>query len=336
MNKYFITGSTGFIGKELTKKLLKQGEHVHILVRDRKKAEELNHPGVTIFKGDITDYSAVEEAMQGCSHVFHLAALAKPFSKDVTAFDSINIDGTRNVLEAALKYGISKIVFTSTAGTFDTTSEFDDATEGSPKPETYFTDYARTKRVAEKICDEYIGKGINIVTVYPTRVFGPGLLSESNSISKILNLYQKGKWRVIPGNGKTYGNYVYIDDVINGHLLAMQKGKTGEGYILGGENLTFDEFFSTIKRVSGKEYALFHIPYPLLWMGSAIMVLFARLFNRQPLISPGWVKRYLQHRRLSSSKSIKDLDYRITPFETGLSLTLKWLNQNKICNEKQH
>lgn len=333
MNKYFITGSTGFIGKELTKRLIKQGEHVHLLVRDRKKAEELIQPGVTIFTGDITNYSAVEEAIQGCSHVYHLAALAKPFSKDISAFDSINIDGTRNVLKAALKCGISKTVFTSTAGTFGTTSEFDDAIEESSKPETYFTDYARTKRVAEKLCDEYIGKGLNIVTVYPTRVFGPGLLSESNSISKILNLYQKGKWRIIPGNGKTFGNYVYIDDVINGHLQAMQKGKINEGYILGGENLTFAELFSTIKRVSGKNYELFHIPYPLLWMGSAIMVSFARLFNRQPLISPGWVKRYLQHRRLSSSKSIKDLDYRITPFETGLTRTLEWLNKNKTNHE---
>lgn len=336
MNKYFITGSTGFIGKELTRKLINQGEQLHLLVRDRKKANELNLSGVTIFEGDITDYRAVEEAMQGCSHVYHLAALAKPFSKDISAFDSINIDGTRNVLEAALKYGISKIVFTSTAGTFGTTSEFDDAIEESPKPETYFTDYARTKRVAEKICDEYIGKGLNIVTVYPTRVFGPGLLSESNSISKILNLYQKGKWRIIPGNGKTFGNYVYIDDVINGHLQAMQKGKINEGYILGGENLTFDELFSTIKRVSGKNYELFHIPYPLLWMGSAIMVSFARLFNRQPLISPGWVKRYLQHRRLSSLKANKELDYHITPVETGLLNTLKWLNQNEINHGKEN
>ena len=106
MNKYFITGSTGFIGKELTRKLINQGEQLHLLVRDRKKANELNLSGVTIFEGDITDYRAVEEAMQGCSHVYHLAALAKPFSKDISAFDSINIDGTRNVLEAALKYGI--------------------------------------------------------------------------------------------------------------------------------------------------------------------------------------------------------------------------------------
>jgi len=328
MNKYFVSGGTGFIGIELIKKLIRSGNIVHLLVRDKNKTKIFNQSGITVFEGDITSYSEVDEAMQGCSHVFHLAAHAKPFAKDPAIFDRINIDGTRNILEAALKYGISKIVFTSTGGTFGTTSEFDDAFEESPKPETYFTDYARTKRVAEKICDEYIGKGLNIVTVYPTRVFGPGLLSESNGISKILKLYQKGKWRIIPGNGKTFGNYVYIDDVVNGHLQAMQKGKPGENYILGGENLTFDELFSIIKRISAKDYSLFHIPYPLLWALAAIMVSFARLFNRQPLISPGWVKRYLQHRRLSSLKATKELDYRITPVETGLSITLKWLNQN--------
>jgi NAD+-dependent farnesol dehydrogenase len=336
MNKYFVSGGTGFIGIELTKKLIGTGDHVHLLVRDKNKTKIFNQTGITVFEGDITSYSDVDEAMKGCSHVFHLAAHAKPFAKDPAIFDRINIDGTRNILEAALKYGITRVVFTSTAGTFGTTSEFDDVTEESEKPETYYTDYARTKRIAEKICDEYLGKGLNIITVYPTRVFGPGLLSESNGILKILKLYQKGKWRIIPGNGKTFGNYVYIDDVIYGHLLAMQKGKTNEGYILGGENLTFDELFSSIRRVSGKNYVLFHIPYPVLWMGSAIMVAFARLFNRQPLISPGWVKRYLQHRRLSSMKATNELDYQITPVQAGLVRTLEWLNQNEMKHGKQN
>lgn len=336
MNKYFISGSTGFIGIELTKKLISEGNHLHLLVRDRKKIIEFNPANITVFEGDITVYDDVDNAMQGCNFVFHLAAHAKAFANDSSIFDHINIDGTRNILEAALKNKISKVVFTSTAGTFGTTSEFEDVTEESQKPEKYYTNYARTKRIAEKLCDDYISKGLNIVTVYPTRVFGPGLLSESNGISKILNLYKNGKWRVIPGNGKTYGNYVYIDDVVNGHMQAMLKGNSGSGYILGGENLTFDELFSAIQKVSQKKYKLFHISYPILWLASAIMVIIARIIKRQPLISPGWVKRYLQHRRLSSTKAINELGYRITPVESGLATTLKWLNNNEMHHGKQN
>lgn len=327
MKKYFITGGTGFIGKELTKHLLKEGNEVNLLIRDRKKAEEFTQSGVKLFTGDITDANSVDEAMKGCTHVFHLAAYAKPFAKDPAVFDLINIEGTRNVLDAALKHDVKKVVFTSTAGTFGITSENEDATEASEKPGRYYTEYARTKREAEKLCEEYFKKGLDIVIVNPTRVFGPGVISEGNSITKILSLYQKGKWRIIPGNGKTYGNYVFVGDIINGHILAMEHGKPGENYILGGENLTFNELFARMSRVTGKKFRMVHIPYPVLWAAAAIMVAFARLSMKQPLISPGWVKRYLQHRRLSVIKAQNDLGYEVTPVETGLKLTVEWLKK---------
>jgi len=116
--KYFITGSTGFIGMALTKRLVAEGNSIHLLVRSPQKAKELQLPGVTIFEGDILDVASIEAAMQGCTHVFHLAGYAKPTAKDLSVFHEVNVEGTRKILEASLKLGIERVVFTSTAGTF--------------------------------------------------------------------------------------------------------------------------------------------------------------------------------------------------------------------------
>ena len=197
MEKYFITGSTGFIGMELTKQLISEGAEVHLLVRNASKVDSFLAPGVTVFEGDITDYASVDKALKGCTKVFHLAAHARSYSKDPKIFDRINVDGTRNVLEAASANKIDKLVYTSTAGVFGTSGASDEATETSLKPEKHFTDYVRTKRLAEVICNEYSLKGLNIVTVYPTRVYGPGILNESNSVTWLLRLVSDGKWRKI-------------------------------------------------------------------------------------------------------------------------------------------
>lgn len=325
MEACLITGSTGFIGMALAKTLAEQGRPLHLLVRSPEKARSLETEGVTLFKGDITDVASLEAAMKGTTHVFHLAALAKQVSKDTADFDRINVEGTRNVLECALKYNIRKVVYTSTAGVFGTTGADEEADENRKKPDGYTTEYERTKKISEDICREYSGRGLNITLAYPTRVFGPGIVTESNAVTKIISLYTKGKWRIIPGNGKTYGNYVYIEDVVRGLILAMEKGADAQGYILGGQNVTFNELFMTIKSCSAKKYHLIHIPYPVLWFAGLVMLAAGKLTHTPPLITPVWIRRYLQHRRLSSSKAIKDLGYRVTPLDEGISRTMEWL-----------
>jgi NAD+-dependent farnesol dehydrogenase len=325
--KIFLTGSTGFIGKALAEHLGDEGHTLHLLVRSSSKAASLNIPGVQIFEGDITDAHSVRRAMQGCTHVFHLAAYAKPVAKDSHVFHEVNVEGTRNVLEAAQKEGVTRVVFTSSAGTFGATGPDHDASEQSQRPRKLYTDYAITKKQAEDLCNEYRSKGLDIVIVYPSRVYGPGLLSESNAVTKILRMYKRGRWRIIPGNGKTIGNYVFVEDVARGHLLAMNKGRKGEDYILGGENASFIDFFNAMKHASGKNRLLARIPYPLLWLAAAFMMGFGLLIRRPAIITPGWVKRYLQHRRLSSRKAIDELGYRITPLSEGFAKTLEWTHK---------
>jgi nucleoside-diphosphate-sugar epimerase len=327
--KYFVSGSTGFIGMGLTMKLAGRGYPVHVLVRSAQRASRLDAPNIKVFEGDITDIDSVDRAIQGCTHAFHMAAYAKISARDPSVFYRVNVEGTRNVLASAIKHGVEKVVFTSTAGTFGAAGPENDADESGPRPSEYHTEYARTKHLAEGVCREYGEKGLQVVTVYPSRVFGPGLISESNAVTKIIKRYLKGTWRFIPGIGNNYGNYVFVEDVVRGHLLAMDKGRSGEGYILGGTNVTFNELFAAIQTVSGTSRLLIHIPYPLLWFASALIQASAKLTMRPVLISPQWIRHYLQHKRLSSAKAIKELGYSIRPLHEGIEETIKWLTQNE-------
>ncbi len=327
--KFLITGSTGFIGGALARHLAAEGHDLHLLVRSAARAASLGIPGARVFEGDITDAASVQQAMQGCDHVFHLAAFAKPVAKESGVFQEVNVEGTRNVLEAALKEGVQRVVFTSSAGTFGATTSDQDTNEQSARPARHHTDYAATKKQAEDLCNEYRSRGLDVIIVYPSRVYGPGLLSESNAVTKILRMYDKGRWRIIPGNGKTIGNYVYVDDVVKGHILAMTVGRKGSDYILGGENVSFHAFFKAMKHASGKTRILVRIPYPVLWFAAALMMAFGILIRKPAIITPGWVKRYLQHRRLSSSKAIDELGYGITPLVEGFGKTIDWIREEE-------
>src|SRR5690606_34898976 len=134
----------------------------------------------------------------------------------------------------------------------------------------------------------------------PTRVFGPGPLNKSNSMTILVKKYLQGKWRFIPGNGKAMGNYVFIDDVVQGHLLAMQSGIPGEKYSLGGSNASLVEFFNILSEVSGKHYQMLHLPFFLLRIFAEVQLFMAEHFGKNPAITPAWVRRYQEPRLVSS------------------------------------
>lgn len=325
----FVTGATGFIGRELVKALLKKDLEVNLLVRSADKTRSLASPKLNVFSGDITDASSVEKAMTGCTHVFHLAAYAKPSAVDPGIFRTVNVEGTRIILAAALKLGIERVVFASSGATLATTTPYNDVTEESERPVKYYTEYSATKKEAEVLCQEYVKKGLDVITVYPTKVFGPETLTESNALTRIMSRYLQGRWRIIPGDGKTYGNYVYVEDVVNGMMLAMEKGIRGSDYILGGINASFNEFFGTLAMVSGRKRIMIRLPYLVMVAASAAITGVTRLLRMPSFITPFWVKHYLQHRRLSSLKAMNELGYTVTSLETGMQRTVAWLRK---CN----
>lgn len=326
--KYFVTGATGFIGNNLVNTLISKGYEVNVLVRSPNAEKLFRNEKITVFKGDLQNTEMIGNAMKSCDVVFHMAAYANIWSKDKTLAFRTNVQGTKNILEAALKNRIKKIVFTSSAATLSPSKEKEVVDEAFPLPETYLTDYEITKREAEQLCINYCKKGLDVVIVKPPRVFGPGLLSKSNSVTIMIKNYVKGTWRIIPGDGNQIGSYVYIDDIINGHLLAMKNGKPGEKYILGGTNVSYNEIFNTLAMVSGKKRFMVHFPFPLMMTISKFELFMAETFGKKPLITPPWVKRYLQNRPVSSQKAMKELTYTITPLTEAIQKTIDWLKTN--------
>ena len=319
--KTFITGATGFIGANLCLKLAESGQIVHALYRSERKASILKHKNIRTCKGDLLDPSSLLSGMEDCDQVYHLGAFAQVWSRDPDMYRTVNVDGTKNVLDAAVRLGVKSVVVTSTAGVFGPSKDVP-SKENSVRTEDFFTDYAASKYAMESSVMDYVGKGIHIVIVNPTRVYGPGLLSQANSVTKIMDRYITGKWRILPGDGSKIGNYAYIDDVVNGHLLAMEKGRPGERYILGGEDASYTEFFRTLAEISGKNFKMFKIPQFVMTGFASVFLLSAKVFGSTPLITPSWTKRYLQDWSVSSQKAEREMGYTITPMREGLQKTM--------------
>ena len=334
LKKVFISGATGFIGSHLALYLANRGCIVHALFRSKGKAEILKQKNVRLFKGDVCDKSSLEAAMASCEEAYHLGAFARLWDRDPTLCYRINVDGTLNVLDTAVKYGIKKVVITSTAGVLGP-SESKPLDEECVRTADFFTPYELSKCEMEKKALVYAEKGLSVVFVNPTRVFGPGILSEANSATKIIKAYIRGKWRIIPGRGHSVGNYAYIDDIVRGHVLAMEKGLAGERYILGGANLSFLEFFSIVSSVSGRRYRKVRLPAPLIMSVSGLIFIFSRLFGKAPRITPQWARRYLQNWAVSSAKAERELGYKMTPIEKSIEKTVQWLRKTELSEKRE-
>lgn len=328
--KILITGATGFIGTNLALKLANEGNKVHALFRSAEKAKSLDHENIQLFKGDITDIESLKNAMHGCEQVYHIAAFTEVWAKDNAFIYNLNVTATENVLKTALELGIKKLVFTSTAGVFGPSLN-GQITENSQRSMDYFLEYERTKDIAEGKVKEYVKKGFDAVIVNPTRVYGHGILSKSNSVTIMIKSFSEGKWRVIPGNGKSVGNYVFVDDVVNGHLLAMEKGKTGERYILGGDNISYLKFFEILRTLTGKKHLMFKLPLFIMLFVSHSMMFLTKLFGIKPLITPPLVRKFNYQWNVSSEKAIKELGYQPLEFKEGANKTLEWIE-----NERQN
>lgn len=323
----FITGATGYIGQRLALILAEEGHVVRALVRSADKAGLLEHPNISFISGSLEDTEALEKGSAGCDAIFHLAAYARVWAADPAVYAKINVEGTENVLKAALKNNVKRVVVTSTAGAVGPSGKAP-VTEATAREVPFFNEYEETKRAAEAVCQAYARKGLEVMVVSPARVYGPGIGSESNPVTRMINLYVHGNWRWVPGDGQGLGSYVYVDDVVKGHLLAFEKGRPGEIYLLGGENASYTAFFKKLQKVSGVSKRFVHLPVGFLLLMSNLMMAWTKVTGKAPLITPKWIRKYLYHWEVSSQKAIKELGYSITPLEEGIARTIEWLKNN--------
>jgi farnesol dehydrogenase len=323
----FITGATGFVGRKISLKLASEGHVVHALYRDIKKTQGLEHQNIKFFKGDILLKESLYFGMKDCDVVFHTAAFVSVWTKDPSTIESLNINGTVNVFEVAVDLAVKKIIYTSTAGVFGPSGN-GTTNETQSYPSTFFNRYEETKaQIEQTIIPRFMALGLEIVILNPTRIYGPGPLSDANSIAKIFKLHLEGKLGLVPSNGKSIGNYTYVDDVAKGHILAMKKGKSGERYILGGENIAYIDLIKMVARISGKKARLIRIPVFIMYLFAWISVSLASLTGRNPLITTGFVKKFLRDWKVSSDKAKKELGYNPVSIEEGIRYTIDWLKK---------
>ncbi len=325
--KYFVTGATGFIGSLLVKKLADEDNEVVMLSRAMTSTDSQYGKNVSVVRGDIFNMEVLKRGMEGADAVFHLAALVKPTSRDNTLFYKTNVTGTANIVDACEAQGVKRLVVTSTAGTIGYSEDGLPLDETAPYRSDYDTEYERTKALTEQMVLNRKDGSTDIMVVNPSRVFGPGKLTVSNSLSKIIKMYCNGIWRIIPGDGSSKGNYTFVDDVVMGHILAARNGTDGERYILGGENISYDTFFEVVARCSGKNRRLFRIKSENLKRIARIINTAGSLAGRSPLISDNWIDKYLKDWVLSNDKAINQLGYSVTPFEEVIDRTVSWLRK---------
>ena len=311
----FVTGGTGFVGGHLCRKLRKRGDDVVALVRSPQKAGLLRELGVEMVPGDLGDEEAIRKAVVGCDAVFHVAAMYEvgiPESEKPAMYDA-NVKGTERVLDAAAEAGVGKIVYVSTVGVFgDTHGKVVDETF-EREPTDFMSYYEETKFFAHELAKDRIAKGAPIVIVQPGGIYGPG---DPSVLGIMIKFIRKGMlpFYLMPEAGL---NFVYVEDVADGILLAHEKGKVGESYVLGGELLNLKEAIDHICRAAGRKPPKRTMPEGALKMGLP----FGRVIHRLTGLPPN-MRELLRNVGAtfyaSDEKARRELGYTPRDLDAGL------------------
>jgi dihydroflavonol-4-reductase len=319
--KAFVTGGTGFIGERLVQRLRDRGDDVVALVRSREKGAKLEQMGATLVEGDLSSSEAIHKGVEGCDSAFHVAAVYKvgiPEKEHEAMYDA-NVRGTERVLDAAFQAGVSRIVYVSTVNVFGNTRG-ETVDESYERPgDDYLSYYDETKYLSHQVATERIAKGVPIVIVQPGGVYGPGDHSE---VGNVIDQTRTGKLRALPFAGLGL-NLVYVDDVADGILLAYDKGKVGESYVLGGEIATMRDLVQKTADIAGRKPPKRELPSGVIKLAAPAGPVVGKLMGFPPnfreLISASdgvtyWAK---------DDKARRELGYSPRDLDTGLRQTLE-------------
>jgi nucleoside-diphosphate-sugar epimerase len=319
--RVFLTGGTGFIGGRVAAKVRERGDDVVALVRSPDKAAKLRQIGCELVEGDLSDTGAIRRGLEGADACIHAAAIYKvgiPKKARQPMYES-NVNGTENVLDAAIDAGVGRIVYVSTVAVFGNTKEqVVDETYSRDEGEGFLSCYDETKYRSHQIAKDRIAKGAPVVIVQPGGVYGPGDHSE---IGNFIEQTRTGKLRAkaFPQLGF---NLVHVEDVADGILLALDKGAVGESYVLGGEIARMDDVIRKTAELSGKKYPKATLPVPLMKLSAPLGPVMGPVMGFPPnfgeaIKSSDGVTYWAKH-----DKAMRELGYSPRDFETGLKETL--------------
>ncbi|GMH13804.1 hypothetical protein Nepgr_015645 [Nepenthes gracilis] len=331
--KVLVTGASGYFGGRLCHALVRQGYSVRAFVRSTSDLSSLptespggHHTGsFELSYGDVTDYSSLLAACSGCYVIFHSAAVVEPWLPDASRFISVNVGGLQNVLQACRETKtIEKIIYTSSFFALGPTDGYI-ADESQVHPELFFcTEYEKSKFAADKVALLAVSEGVPIVPVYPGVIYGPGKVTTGNIVAKLLIERFNGRLPGYIGPGNDKYSFSHVDDVVEGHIAAMKKGRLGERYLLTGENASFRHVFDVAAILTSTSRPRFNIP---LWLVEAcgwVSILLSRITGNLPLISPPTVYVMRHQWAYSCEKARKELGYKPRSLKEGLAELTKF------------
>ncbi|MGA7047974.1 MAG: hopanoid-associated sugar epimerase [Candidatus Sulfotelmatobacter sp.] len=324
--KAFITGATGFLGSHVARVLAEQGADLRLLVRPTSNLKNLEGLKAETATGDLRDPASLEKAMSGCEVVFHVAADYRLWVRDPAEMYRSNVEGTRSILEAARKNGVRCVVYTSSVATIGFTGNGRPANEDSPVSlADMIGHYKRSKFMAEQIAMEAGRSGMRVVTVNPTTPVGEQDVKPTPT-GRIVVDFLKGKF---PAYVDTGLNLVDVRECARGHVAALEKGKTAERYILGGEDLTLKQILDKLGMIAGLPSPKVKLPYFVAYAAGLVdETVSGRLMGREPRATVETVRMGKKKMWASSDKAERELGWKPVPADDALRRAAEWFRAN--------
>ncbi|MGB8063575.1 MAG: hopanoid-associated sugar epimerase [Candidatus Sulfotelmatobacter sp.] len=324
--KAFVTGATGFLGSHVARVLSEQGAELRLLVRPTSNLKNLQRLKAETATGDLRDAASLEKAMAGCDTVFHVAADYRLWVRDPAEMYRSNVAGTRAILEAARRNGVRRIVYTSSVGTIGFTGDGKPADEDSPVAlADMIGHYKRSKFMAEQIALEAGRSGLQVVTVNPTTPVGEQDVKPTPTGRIVLDFLK----RKFPAYVETGLNLVDVRECARGHVMAMEKGKSGERYILGGEDLTLKQILDKLAKLTGLRSPTVKLPYIFAFAAGVVdEAITGGLLHREPRATVDTVRMGRKKMFASSAKAERELGWKLVPVEDALRRAVDWFRAN--------
>jgi len=321
--KTLVTGGTGFVGRAVAEELLAAGREVRVLARNP------DHPAlaglaVEVAPGDLRDPDSLHRALAGCTRLFHVAADYRLWVPDPATMYAINVEGTRNLLAAAAAQGLERVVYTSTVGTLGNPGDGTPGTEDTPVSlKEMVGHYKRSKFMAEVVALEFAGQSLPLVVVNPSTPVGPWDFRPTPTGQMIVDFLK----RRMPAYLETGLNLIHVKDVARGHLLAEAKGRVGEKYILGHDNLSLSQIFCLLADVTGLPAPKVKLPYwPVLAMAYVDEFLATNIRRRPPRMPVAAIRMAKKYMYFDNRKAVQYLGLTLTPVRQALADAVEWFS----------
>jgi dihydroflavonol-4-reductase len=322
----FVTGATGFLGSHVARVLSEQGAELRLLVRATSNLKNLQGLQAETATGDLRDAASLEKAMAGCDTVFHVAADYRLWVRDPAEMYRSNVGGTRAILEAARSNGVRRVVYTSSVATIGFTRSGKPADEDSPVAlADMIGHYKRSKFMAEQIALEAGRSGLQVVTVNPTTPVGEQDVKPTPTGRIVLDFLK----RKFPAYVETGLNLVDVRECARGHVMAMERGKSGERYILGGEDLTLKQILDKLAKLTGLRSPTVKLPYIFAFAAGVVdEAITGGLLHREPRATVDTVRMGKKKMFASSAKAERELGWKLVPVDDALRRAVDWFRAN--------